>query len=239
MVVLSSGNNSCCPEREAQAIENDTRPRSWYAGQLDRHLEIHPQIWRWPKKLAGGPVNSTSLLEFKTVHIYKLLLAHNHSKKWQPLALQWHFPIALQKAILKLIWQSQGILPKVKAMFWRMYQAALPNADRFDVHLVQLNKQFCSLCPGQLPQKSNHIFFDCVFSQVIWKKLEWWLRQRFPMVALRLTSRVVFTGMKQSSNVPLFKEQWWPIVWSSTLFKLWVGWTSQIYGSEQVEEFNA
>lgn len=40
-------------------------------------------------------------------------------------------------------------------------------------------------------------------------------------------------GCNAGSNELLCKAQWWPVLWTATLFELWVAWTKYIYGGER------
>lgn len=236
LVVVRSRKSSWCPEQEAMAVEDDNRPRAWLSGRAEQHLEINPAVWRWPKKLSSGSDNSSSLLDFSTIHLYKLLVASNRCKKRQPLTPRWRLSLGAQKAVWKLVWLSPGLLPKVRASLWRMYQSALPNGDRYDGHLVLLGKEFCGLCPGDRRQKSNHMFFECSYAQIIWQQIELWLRGKFPRAVIHIGSRTALTGLRYNANAPLRKEQWWVILHMVFYnLRLWVGWTAATFGSDELE----
>lgn len=181
----------------------------------------------WPD-LAGRALSAQAFLDY-----YSSVCPHYLTSG------RWRLSLAAQKEVLRFLWLSPGLLPKVRATLWRMLQSALPNADRYDMHLALLNKEFCSVCSGNQRQKSNHIFFECEYAQVIWKILECWIQAKLPMGGICIGSRTALTGLRHNAGVPLVKEQWWAILWSSTLFQLWVGWTASTFGNQQIEDFNA
>ncbi|GJT89551.1 RNA-directed DNA polymerase, eukaryota, reverse transcriptase zinc-binding domain protein [Tanacetum coccineum] len=69
----------------------------------------------------------------------------------------------------KLIWFSQCI-PKRSFMLWMAIQGKLMTCDRM-AKWVSYDMHVCALCKGNV-ESHDHLFFNCLFSQAIWKELK-------------------------------------------------------------------
>lgn len=198
---------------------------------------LHPGRYRWPSNSGDGEARA-SLFNFKTVQIYKLLIQKQKKKGREMFVPRWRLPVDVQKMVIKFLWESRGIRPKVKYNIWVGFQAALPNGDRTDKHLADRGHQFCSFCPGQEKQKTEHIDFLCDLARFIWTALDRWLNRLFPGRGLSISQEVALFRINVSRKQKFLNKQWWPILWASTLYVLWTHWTSVVYGSKSAKDPN-
>ncbi|XP_019255176.1 PREDICTED: uncharacterized protein LOC109233767 [Nicotiana attenuata] len=92
---------------------------------------------------------------------------------------------SIQKAYLhatpkypKVHWKAlvmlTGILPKQHFILWMAIQRRLATVDRLAKWRIQVNHS-CVLCGGDIEETHDHLYFECPYSQSLWKGLLEWL----------------------------------------------------------------
>ncbi|XP_016499380.1 uncharacterized protein LOC107817991 [Nicotiana tabacum] len=85
----------------------------------------------------------------------------------------------LFQGILKPKWKSlvmlTGILPKHQFILWMAIQRRLATVDILAKWRIQV-PQSCVLCERDIEETHDHLFFECTYSQSLWKGMLGWLR---------------------------------------------------------------
>lgn len=151
----------------------------------------------------------------------------------EPLPPSWQLPLGKQACVLKLLWQSPGVAPKLAALGWRLAQRALPNADRWVGLLEIFDQAFCSSCSGAPKNTSEHTLFECQPANQVWSKVGSWISDKYPQNSNSVTMETTLLGIRGGNKaVPYRKEQRWLILWLCTLFELWKNWSGAVYGGK-------
>ncbi|KAJ4765776.1 Ribonuclease H-like superfamily protein [Rhynchospora pubera] len=95
--------------------------------------------------------------QFTLKGAYRLLSSLNPQSNQQPPHL---------KHLLKKIWYSQGLLPKVRLFLWKIFKSALP-VDHLFVTRFGKQSQGCPLC-GAKQEDVTHTLFKCDFARQVW-----------------------------------------------------------------------
>lgn len=165
LVLQSAGSGRWClmgePPAQVRRAVVDQEIFVCHGLEQEAQVKLHLVVWRWPLVLPTDESRTVSLFNCKTKILYKLLLRASKPTGRQLLASRWQLDANAQGGVVKLVWHSRGIQPKVRFMLWRRHQAALPNGDRYDVHLIPCGLAFCQLCPRSHRQLSTHIFVHC------------------------------------------------------------------------------
>jgi hypothetical protein len=77
------------------------------------------------------------------------------------------------KRILKQVWKSKTMIPRVNFFLWRILRSAIPSGDRASRYTNHIEKH-CSRCG--LPETDFHLFFLCPFAKAAWFVSPWFLR---------------------------------------------------------------
>jgi hypothetical protein len=86
-------------------------------------------------------------------------------------------PVDIQvKQILKQVWKSKSMIPRVKTFLWRILRSAIPSGDRASRFSTHIEKH-CSCCG--LPETDFHLFFLCPFAKAAWFISPWFLKSEF------------------------------------------------------------
>ncbi|KAJ4781355.1 Ribonuclease H-like superfamily protein [Rhynchospora pubera] len=73
---------------------------------------------------------------------------------------------AQMKTLLKKIWYSEGLQPKVRLFLWKVLKCALP-LDQLFVYRFGKQPQGCSLCGAQ-QEDVTHTLFKCDYARQVW-----------------------------------------------------------------------
>jgi hypothetical protein len=77
------------------------------------------------------------------------------------------------ETILKQVWKSKDIIPRVKTFVWRILRKAIPSGDRASRYSKHIEK-CCYHCG--MPETDFHLFFLCPFVKAAWFSKPWFLR---------------------------------------------------------------
>lgn len=129
------------PDEHVQRVDTESDPSGGPSskaikikGVEESQVSIHPALRLWPSReeAEGAQPRPLSLFNFSTAIIYKLLVKVQPLRDREPVTARWHLTLEEQWMVLDTVWRGPAILPKVCLTLWRMLQAELPNADRFD-----------------------------------------------------------------------------------------------------------
>jgi hypothetical protein len=79
------------------------------------------------------------------------------------------------KNILKQVWKSKEMIPRVKTFIWRILRRVLPTGDRASRYSKHIEKTCCRF---GLPKTDFHLFFLCPFAKAAWFLNPWFLRSK-------------------------------------------------------------
>lgn len=68
-------------------------------------------------------------------------------------------------ALIKSVWKTRNMPPKVKVFAWRLVRGALPPALRLH---QRVNDISVACCRCGMPESDFHLFFSCPFSRITW-----------------------------------------------------------------------
>lgn len=85
----------------------------WWQKRYEMAVRFHPGVWRWPSiGHVSGQVGS-SLFNFKTVHIYRLLVQKCKKKNRGMIVPKWCLSSQAQQFVVEYLWECLGVCPKV------------------------------------------------------------------------------------------------------------------------------
>ena len=139
------------------------------------------------------------------------------------------------KNLLKQVWASKAMAPRVQTFAWRILRRAIPTGSRAGRYTTHINK-VCCRC--QVEEDDVHLMFLCTFAKAAWFAHPWYIRSELLAPNSNSISEYVQTIL--SMNHPyaslenIFTFLW--CLWKSrndTLFNRKLGSPMQIHHAAQ------
>lgn len=227
MVLAKSTKDKWKPVGSATPGDSSSSLLVWHELVGTSQVKLPVSRWIWQG-------TNQSLLDFHSAHVYWRLVRKDSPRAREPLPPSWQRPLNKQERVLKLLWHSPGVSPKLAALGWRLAQRALPNTDRWVGLLEIFDYAYCQKCEGEPRNTSEHSLYSCSSAKPVWQKVGNWISSHQEHGALPITEEMAMLGIRSRGNraVPYRKEQWWPILWLATLFEWWKSWSGEVYGGK-------